>query len=356
MRFERCDQAVLPGSRTAAVYEREDGLQVTIVQMKGFCRRFFSLGIPFGSVHRRFFYGEEICRLPAGSAHFAEHLVFDNGEQGKMAQLFGLGADTNAYTTYAHTLFYFHASGCLQKAAGLFIDALLKSEVDSGRIEIERKIIEAELAMHRNDPDQKAYDLLMQNLYCTHALRDNIGGNEDEISLFNQDAFDLVRRAWYNGSRISVTMAGDFSAAESNELLSVIDSHIPPAADGGVLFERPENNLSGVRLLELSGDLEQPRFLIGIKGDVSGLPAAPLERAVFERHVELTLDSRLSPVTRHYDRLVTDGLIDESLFSQLISVPDAISFLIGGTSARPDEAVEQILSLVDLSGREGPDL
>ena len=74
-----CESAVLPG-----------GLTVLCRTMPGYSTTHAFYGTKFGSIHRRFALDGKEYRLPAGTAHFLEHKMFES-EEG------------DAFTLYAKT-------------------------------------------------------------------------------------------------------------------------------------------------------------------------------------------------------------------------------------------------------------
>src|SRR5699024_11651440 len=93
----------------------------------------------------------------AGSAHFLEHLLFKGTNTRSplqiAAELDGVGADHNAYTTKEHTCYYAKVlDRDLPLAIDVIGDMITNSTLDEGEVETERGVILEEIAMYEDEP------------------------------------------------------------------------------------------------------------------------------------------------------------------------------------------------------------
>ena len=98
----------------------KSGLRIFVFPKK-FSTFYAVLGTRFGAIDRVFEDGKgKNIILPAGTAHFLEHKMFENADGTNSDERFAaLGADDNAYTSYSTTRYLFSTtenfSDCLSE-------------------------------------------------------------------------------------------------------------------------------------------------------------------------------------------------------------------------------------------------
>ena len=116
-----------------------------------------------------------------GVAHFLEHRMFD-APQGQVFDLFSaLGAQSNAYTSYENTVYYFTATDHSLENVTLLLDFVQGFRVSADKVENEKDIIIQELRMYADMPEQQLYRGLIENMYANHPYRIDIGGTEESV-------------------------------------------------------------------------------------------------------------------------------------------------------------------------------
>ena len=84
------------------------GLPLAVVPRQGFSKKLCYLAVDFGSVHTDFTLEGKAYHVPAGTAHYLEHKLFDMPEgRDVSAEFAALGASVNAFTSYDMTAYYF---------------------------------------------------------------------------------------------------------------------------------------------------------------------------------------------------------------------------------------------------------
>ena len=185
-------------------------LTLRILPYPGFVRMFAAAAVPFGSIHTTCRPGGREIVIPAGCAHFLEHCVFSRDVEGGLAgHLAGLGASANAYTTHDHTLYYFSSSGHFGEAFRLWLNALLRPQLDESRVAAEKPIILAELSQYQDEPDARCSQLLMEGQYHAHPVRTDIGGTAAAVTSITAQDLGEACRLFYHPGQLLLTLAGD---------------------------------------------------------------------------------------------------------------------------------------------------
>ena len=85
----------------------DNGLEVFIIDKKGYNKKFATYTTKYGSVDNHFKTNGEVHNVPDGIAHFLEHKMFDK-EAGDVFNKFSeMGASANAFTSIDRTSYLF---------------------------------------------------------------------------------------------------------------------------------------------------------------------------------------------------------------------------------------------------------
>jgi len=160
----------------------------------------------------------------AGISHFIEHLLF-KGTQSRSAEeiaqaIDGVGGTLDAFTSRENTCLYAKVLGeDLPLAVDLLSDLLLRPRLDPGDIEKERRVVQEEIKMVEDDPDDLIHDLFAQQLWPDHPLgRPVLGFRQSLQGLTRQDILDHLRD-FYQPDRVIVAAAGDLEHGRVAELV-----------------------------------------------------------------------------------------------------------------------------------------
>ena len=113
--------------------------------------------------------------LNNGCAHFIEHMLF-KGTASRSAQQIAqeldvLGGSGNAFTSRENTCYYATVlDSHLPQLVDLLADIFLNSRFPAGEIERERQVIQQEISMVEDIPDDHIHDLFAKLLWDTHPL------------------------------------------------------------------------------------------------------------------------------------------------------------------------------------------
>lgn len=210
----------------------------------------------------------------AGSAHFLEHLLFKGTRTRDAlaisAELDGVGASHNAYTTKEQTTY--HAKVLdrdLPLAIDVLSDMVANSVLDPGEVETERGVILEEIAMYEDEPGDLVHDLFAAHFFGSAALGRSELGTNDTIKALPRDKIWEQYQECYTPDRLVVSAAGNLDhdrvveqvgEAFAAQLRAAGDRRpVPPRIGGG-----PVATHSGT--LVASRETEQSHLLLGVEG------------------------------------------------------------------------------------------
>jgi zinc protease len=159
-----------------------------------------------GSVH-------EGANLGAGLSHFLEHMLFKGTERRAGREISATvqahGGYINAYTTFDRTVYYIDLpSEHVGVAIDLLADATLHSTLPADEVTRERDVILREIAMTRDDPDQRLSEGLFETAFRTHPYRHPIIGHREVFAAVTRDDLLAYYRARYVPNNLVVVVVG----------------------------------------------------------------------------------------------------------------------------------------------------
>jgi predicted Zn-dependent peptidase len=152
----------------------------------------------------------------AGVSHFLEHMLFkgtDNLSALEIARSVDeVGGEFNAFTTREYTCFHVLV---LARDAELAIeilgDVVLNSDFESEELERERKVIQQEIAMVEEAPEELVQDFYFEMIFGKHGLGRPILGTENSIRRLKRRELLAFFRKHYRPEQTIISVSGNIS-------------------------------------------------------------------------------------------------------------------------------------------------
>lgn len=164
-----------------------------------------------GSLH-------EGAHLGAGLSHYLEHMLFKGTTRrvGReiSATVQAHGGYINAYTTFDRTVYYIDLpSEHTGVAVDLLADAVLHSTLPADEVAKEKDVILREIAMTRDDPDNRLWEAVFATAFREHPYRQPIIGHRDVFSAVSREDLVTYYRSRYVPNNVVVVVVGDVDPA-----------------------------------------------------------------------------------------------------------------------------------------------
>ncbi len=332
----------------------ESGLTVAVLQKPGFKQATGRVAVQYGSIDSRFVdpqTGQEV-HVPDGIAHFLEHKLFEE-EWGNVSDKFSqYGAESNAYTTYTSTVYYFNTTENFEPSLELLLDFVQSPWFTDETVKKEQGIIEQEIRMYQDDPGWRSSANLMEALYVNHPVRIDIAGTVESIRLITKETLYLCHRTFYHPSNMVVFVAGDVDPERVVTMVrqSFEKREYPPQAEiRRIMPEEPPTVAERRRVEKLV--VNQPIFRLGFKEARVGLRG----RELLEQDLlmAMVLDAVIGRGSDLYNRLYESGLIDHRFgFEFTPEVSYAYSSFTGPTRD-PGELEVRLLAGLEEARQKG---
>src|SRR5476649_452595 len=160
-----------------------------------------------GSIH-------EGVHLGAGLSHYLEHMLFKGTARRAGREISATvqahGGAINAYTTFDRTVYYIDLpSEHTAVAIDLLADAVLNSTLPADETAKEKDVILREIAMTKDDPDNRLWENLFATAFREHPYRQPIIGHREIFSAVTHDDLLGYYRARYVPNNLVVVIVGD---------------------------------------------------------------------------------------------------------------------------------------------------
>ncbi len=205
---EPVQRTILPNG-TTVLLKRDSSAALASVQV----------WVKTGSIH-------EGAHLGAGLSHYLEHMLFKGTERraGReiSAGVQAHGGYINAYTTFDRTVYYIDLpSEHTAVAIDLLADAVLHSTLPVGEVAKEKEVILREIAMTRDDPDNRLWDALFSTAFRENHCRQPIIGHQDVFSAVTRDDLVGYYRSRYVPNNLVVVVVGEIDLAATQAAIEM---------------------------------------------------------------------------------------------------------------------------------------
>ena len=185
-----------------------NGLTVLVVPKPGFTKKLAYFVADYGAVHTQFTLEEQHYHVPAGIAHYLEHKIFDLPDRDVTAEFAALGAVVNAFTSYDMTAYYFSTTENFDACLHLLLEFVSTPYFTEESVEKERGIIDQEICMNADDPNNQVFEQLTQAMFH-HPIRQPILGTSEDIRQITPELLHICHQAFYNPSNMILCVVGD---------------------------------------------------------------------------------------------------------------------------------------------------
>lgn len=188
------------------LYTYPSGLRLVFIKTPDFTTAKFTIMVGVGS---------EDESTPAGVAHLLEHSIFKgtrNYSQEEISEKFSaLSASVNASTSSETTMFKAtFPKRNVDAVLKLYSEMLHDSVFDKDKLEKEKVVVEEEILMGEDEPDQVAFDNLIRAMYKDVGIGNDIAGKIKLLRKVSREDLVKFHSDYYHAKNFIVSVIGDF--------------------------------------------------------------------------------------------------------------------------------------------------
>lgn len=340
--------------RVQESYQKIDhpsGLTLLLCPMEGFSSAYAMLTTDYGSVDMAFRTDPQadFTRIPAGTAHFLEHKMFENEDGDAFAKYAATGASANAFTSFDKTSYLFGCADHFEESLRILLEFVTTPYFTQQTVSKEQGIIGQEIKMYDDNPDWRVLFNLLKAMYVKHPIAIDIAGTVESIAEITADSLYETYRAFYNLRNMVLTVAGSFSP---DAVVRIADEMLRPAPQ--LQLERDfvqEPEQVAQKRIEQKFPVASPMFALGLKV----CPADPKTNAANSIVNEIVNEVLAGDASPLYRRLYDSGLINATFDSETDCGKDFSAVIFSGESKDPDRVAREILQEIERIQKEGID-
>jgi predicted Zn-dependent peptidase len=240
---------------------------ITVLSQRLAERRTLSLGVWVKTGSR------DEPREHLGVTHFLEHMMFKGtaarDARAIAASLESLGGHLDAFTSREQVCYTARVlSEHLPQAIEVLSDIICRSRFDTAEIEREKSVVREEILSYEDSPEEKAADLLAEQLWGDHALGRPILGTVETVTALERDVLVGQFREHYRADQLLVVAVGGL---EHEALVAEAARHFtPPTGEAPAPDGEPGPHRPSVR--HEFRDLQQLYLSLGARGVPYGDP------------------------------------------------------------------------------------
>ena len=330
-----CESAVLPG-----------GLTVLCRTMPGYSTTHAFYGTKFGSIHRRFALDGKEYRLPAGTAQFLEHKMFESEEGDAFTLYAKTGASANAFTSFDRTGYYFTGTGQTDRNLDILLGMVGHPWFTEATIAKEQGIIGQEIKMYDDSPDWRVMTAIFGCLYQNHPIRHDIAGTVESIASITPDMLYDSCRAFYNPGNMVLAVAGNVTM---EQVLAACERAKLPARPGSVRrIEADEPAAIARPEARFSMQVAKPCLGVGFK-------EAPVRGVKFEVICDMLTEVICGGMTPLYRTLYDQNLVNPGFDGEFLALDGLCCFMFTGETDQPEKVRDMLLAEIERLRTEGVD-
>ena len=327
-----------------------NGLKILVVPKPGFTKKMAYFVTDFGAVHVGFTLEGHHHDIPAGTAHYLEHKMFDLPDRDISAEFAGLGAVVNAFTSYDITAYYFSCTDNFDACLNLLLEFVSTPYFTQESVEKERGIIDQEIGMNADDSNTQVFENLTRAMF-RHPIRQPILGTEQTIRQITPELLHACHQAFYNPANMILCVVGDVDPeAVATTARTVLGDQPRPIGEKDPF---PAEDMA-VSKAQVSAQMEvaMPMFNLGFKCEPLGKGRTAIEQEIAG---DLATELLLGEASPLYLRLYGEGLIDASFGGGFETIDGCALINCGGDSDHPTQVRDAILAEATRLCAEGID-
>lgn len=200
----------------------DNGMRVILIHKPDYVKSLFLCGFGVGGFNIQEMIEGNVQTNRSGIAHFLEHQMFRYQSEDVTNLFAQMQAQTNAFTSYGETAYYFSTTADVEGPLGLLLDFVQNLDIDEQSVQKEKGIILSEYNMYDQNPEMRMLRELFKSMYHTHPLTiDVLGTPQDIQDMSVEDLSQFYHRNYDPSKLVLVGVTGK----DVNSILDFVESY-----------------------------------------------------------------------------------------------------------------------------------
>lgn len=322
----------------------ESGVRVYIMPKSGYKKKYAIFATKYGSVDTQFDIARKRVKIPDGTAHFLEHKMFDMPDgSDAFAKFSQMGANANAFTSFALTAYYFSATENFEDNLKNLIEFVQTPCFTQKSIEKEQGIIGQEIKMYDDDPNWRVFFNALDAMYKENTVKIDIAGTCETIATIDSNVLNDIYSFFYHPSNMILLVAGDVDEKEISDLIDKQLKKTEKSCDIKRMYPKEPDEVNK-HFVKQKLSVAIPLFVIGFKDNDTNLSGSQMIRKEIE--MQILISMLFSKCSLLYKNMYESGIINDSFGAEYSINERYAHTLIEGESKNPQEVYDEIIKYI----------
>ncbi len=328
--------------------EHKSGLKIFVYPKEGYASTYAVFGTKYGSIDTRFKRSDraEFTEIPAGTAHFLEHKLFESEELDAFQRYAKTGASANAYTSFDRTCYLFTCTGHFKENFEILLDFVRHPYFTEETVRKEQGIIGQEIDMYKDSPEWECLFNMLGAMYHKHSVKIDIAGTKGSIAQITADMLFSCYDTFYNLSNMALAVAGNTTVEEVLEVADRLLKADEPVTVERAFEEEPEGIVTPY--VEATLPVATPTFCFGYKESYE-TPDRSVKEEIAKSIILDVLAGQMSPF---YKELLDEGLVNNTFSTEYFNGYNYAAVIFSGESKDPKAVAEKIKARIKAVKKE----
>ncbi len=318
--------------------DHKSGLKIFVYPKAEYTSAYAVFGTKYGSIDTRFKRSDnaDFIEIPAGTAHFLEHKLFESEELDAFQRYAKTGASANAYTSFDRTCYLFTCTGNFKANFEILLDFVRHPYFTEETVRKEQGIIGQEIDMYKDSPEWECLFNMLGAMYHKHPVKIDIAGTKESIAEISAKMLFDCYDTFYNLSNMALAVAGNTTV---EDVLEVADRLLETGERVTVerAFEEEPDTIVE-KYVEKHLPVATPTFCFGYKEKCTEEKSS----LKYEVAMSIILDVLAGQMSYLYKELLDDNLINGTFSTEYFNGHNYATPIFSGESSDPKTLAKRI--------------
>lgn len=323
----------------------ESGARYTVCPRSGFYAKAAGVVVSFGGGIDAYECNGTIKEIPAGAAHYLEHILFKNNGSNLGDIISQRGGECNAETDMNSTSYYFSSTVDFDLNLNSLLDIVFASTIPESVVEQERGIILAEHFETLDSPYWQNHLILRNSLYGPCNLSRDLTGDESSIKLLDTQVLRDIYQIFYAPDNMHFVAVGDL---DPEDFYQTVESRAMNLKRKQTSSRRISfvSNCVGSSSIDNAENLALPFLSAGIRFSMPPLNDLK-QRTLTKLCLPIGIDLLFGDMSEFMSHAIDEGLAEGTLDTSEYFDIEHGYVAVHAQSFRPEELFKQICKVVE---------
>ena len=321
-----------------------NGLSIIMVPNYRVKNFYITLTTKFGSIHTDFKYDGKQYKLPKGTAHFLEHLMFNMPNNENAFDYYSnLGSNINAFTSYELTAYEVFANSRFKENLSYLLEYVYTPYFTKELVNAEKGIITEETKMVLDNPNSEVVYGMYRNVFHNDEHQYLITGEVEDVKSMTLDDINAAYEAFYHPENMFLIVTGNFNPEEviaiSEEVTSKKDfsKYIAPE-----IKKIKEPSKVKNPFFEKEMNVDKPKVTLAIKIPKTNFKSLKLSDLELQLYINLIIRINYGETSLLKEELLTSSIITDQINTFLTTTEEYFVQTIMASSSYPDYFIKRV--------------